>query len=603
MREFTTMWQDLRTVFTIVPWRVRPRLIQIASGSVAIALIDMVAVVLMLPVMQLVSGTPVADSAILTILSDVLRVSSPDTLLLATLIIVAALMITKSLLTLAFRWWSVGVINRAQTDATGVLMDLFMTSPFEAHRKRATGDIFTSLNGYIPSAFGAVTLGLIQIIVDGTLVIAIMIALFVLSPIATLLALTFFGLTAIAIQAVLKNRLIQLGDKMRLAGLRGWSYLTPAIDGFKQARLSEAGATLSRRFIETKVEQNELGRRASLLNELPRHLLEVMMVVGIALLSVILFATSAPGTAFSILGVFAVASIRMVPSLNRLIATVGAIRANVSNLDALARQIDELRAESFRDDYDELPIRFPNEDIAFTDLTFRFQDGEEPVLDRVSGVIPRGSIVALVGSSGAGKTTFVDLLTAMFQPTSGRITVGGLSIHDHPMSWRRQIGVVPQHVFLWAESIRRNIAYAIPDEEIDEDRVRAAVRMAQLDDVISEMPEGLDTPIGYQGARLSGGQQQRIGIARALYRDLQLLILDEATSALDNVTESKLTRTIESLHGSMTIIVVAHRLSTVKNADMILFFSQGKIVDRGTMSELAARNEDFAELIRLGRLV
>lgn len=603
MREFSAMWRDLRTVFTIVPWRLRPRLLQISAGSVAIALIDMVAVVLMLPVMQLVSGMAIEDSALLSAMSGLLGVRSADTLLLATLVTVALLMITKSLLTIAFRWWSVGVINRAQTDASRVMMDLFMTSPFEAHRRRSTGDIFTSLNSYVQSAFGVVTLGLIQLLVDGALVLAILGALFVMSPAATLLAVVFFGVSGAAIQALLKNRLVRHGDAMRLANLRAWTFLTPAIDGLKQAKLSGAGHLLASGFIEAREEQYEHNRVVVLLNELPRHLLEVMMVLGIALLSVILFATSTPDRAFSVLGVFAVASIRMVPSVNRLIATMGGIRSNVANLTALASQIRELHAESYRDDYNETPVNFADTDIVFKDLTFRFQDGQQAVLDHVSGTIPRGHTVALVGSSGAGKTTFVDLLTALFQPTSGDIRVDGVSIHDHPLSWRRQIGVVPQHVFLWAESVRRNIAYGVPDDEIDETRVLDAVRMAQLDDVIAELPDGLDTQIGYQGARLSGGQQQRVGIARALYRDPQLLVLDEATSALDNVTEARLTRTIESLHGAMTIVVVAHRLSTVKNADTILFFSGGRIVDRGTMGELADRNEEFAELIRLGRLV
>lgn len=602
MREFWEMWRNLRTVFTIVPWRVRPKLLQIAGGSVAIAMIDMVAVVLMLPVMQLVSGSSVDDSELLLLLSQLIGSGSPDTLLMATLIAVAALMITKSLLTLAFRWWSVGVINRAQTDATSVLMDLYMTSPFEAHRRRTSGDIYTNVNGYVPASF-AVTLSLIQLIVDGTLVLAILMALLAMSPWATLLAVMFFGVTSLVIQATLRNRLIRLGDELRLASLRGWKYLTPAIDGFKQARLSEAGERLSAAFIETRREQNEKGRKVALLNEMPRHLLEVMMVVGIALMAMILMATMTQTQAFSILGVFAVASIRMVPSLNRLIATIGTIRGNISNLDALATEIRALEAETFRDDYSEPLFRFADDDIVFHELTFQFQDGDQPVLDRVSGVIPRGKTVALVGSSGAGKTTFVDLLTAMFQPTSGSITVAGESVHAHPRSWRRQIGVVPQHVFLWGESVRRNIAYGYADEDIDEERLWRAVRMAQLDDVVADLPEGLDTAIGYQGARLSGGQQQRIGIARALYRHPKLLVLDEATSALDNVTEAKLTRTIESLHGSMSIVVVAHRLSTVKNADMILFFSGGHIVDRGSMAELAERNVEFAELIRLGRLL
>lgn len=579
-----------------------PKLIAITLGSVGIAMLDMVAVVLMLPVMQLMSGIATEDSPALTFLSRLTGDPTTDRLLLMTLAAVAGLMITKSLLTLAFRWWSMGVINKAQTDATRVLMDLYMTSPFEAHRRRTSGDIFTSLNSYVTTSFSSVTLGIIQVVVDGSLVIAILVALFLMSPLATLLALVFFGLSSALIQAVLKNRLIRLGNDARLAGLRGWRYLTPAIDGLKQARLSEASSRLASSFIETRVEQNDYARRIAMLNELPRHLLEIMMVAGITLMSIILFASTSQSEAFSILGVFAVASLRMVPGLNRLIATIGGIRGNASNLGALAEQVQELRGETYRDDYLEPVHVFPDEDIVFSDLTFRFQDGNVPVLNSVSGVISRGSTVALVGSSGAGKSTFVDLMTALYQPTEGQIQVGGESIHSHPLSWRRNIGVVPQEVFIWGETMRRNVAYAVPDEEVDEERLHTAIEMAQLEDVVAELPEGLSTKIGYQGARLSGGQRQRVGIARALYRNPRLLILDEATSALDNLTEAKLTATIEALHGRMTILVVAHRLSTVKNADTILFFSGGEIVDRGTMRELTERNAEFAELIRLGRL-
>lgn len=602
MRELKGTIHDLRAAFRLVPWRMRPKLVLMALGSAAIAFLDMAAVVLLLPVMQLVSGATPADSPALLLLSELFGVADRNSLLLVTLGLVAALMIAKSLFSLTFRWWSVGVTNRAQTDATAVMMDLYMTSPFESHRKRDSGDIYTALNSYIPSAFGGVTNGIIQIFVDGLLVLAVLVALMILSPLATVLAITFFGTAALAIQAFLKNRLLTLGEGRRLAGLRSWRYLTPAIHGLKQARLSGASQPLSAGFTQSRREENDLARQASLLGELPRHLLEVVMVLGIGLMAMVLSATTGESEAFTILGVFAVASVRIIPSLNRVIATVGGIRGSLPNLSALEKEIRTLLAETDRDSYTEQPFSFPDADVIFSDLSFTFQDGRSPVLDRVSGKIPRGSTVALVGSSGAGKTTFVDLLTALLFPTSGSIQVGGVPIHAHPISWRRHVGVVPQDIFIWDESVRSNIAYGIPDAEIDDDAVRRAVTMAQLDEVVADLPSGLDTVIGYQGTRLSGGQRQRVGIARALYRDPQVLILDEATSALDNQTEAKFTETIEGLRGKMTIVVVAHRLSTVKGADEILFFDGGQIRARGTMAELTARDEKFAELVRLGRL-
>nr|WP_255443777.1 ATP-binding cassette domain-containing protein [Tessaracoccus sp. MC1679] len=241
-------------------------------------------------------------------------------------------------------------------------------------------------------------------------------------------------------------------------------------------------------------------------------------------------------------------------------------------------------------------------DIVFDDVTFTFPDASEPVLDRVSGVIPKGHTVALVGASGAGKTTFVDLLLALFTPDHGSMTVDGVSIHDHPTAWWAQLGMVAQSVFAMPKSIRENVAFGFPEDQVDDDRVRRALHLAQLDDFLASMPDGIDSLLGQQGLRLSGGQQQRIGIARALYRQPQVLILDEATSALDNETESRITQTLKDLHGKVTIVVVAHRLSTVKHADQILFFSEGRIAARGTMEELVQINEEFANLVRLGQL-
>nr|WP_255422295.1 ATP-binding cassette domain-containing protein [Tessaracoccus sp. MC1627] len=241
-------------------------------------------------------------------------------------------------------------------------------------------------------------------------------------------------------------------------------------------------------------------------------------------------------------------------------------------------------------------------DIVFDQVTFTFPDADEPVLDRVSGVIPKGHTVALVGSSGAGKTTFVDMLLALFTPDQGSMTVDGVSIHDHPIAWWQQLGMVAQDVFAMPRSIRENVAFGFEEGEIDDGRVREALHLAQLDDFVADMPEGIHSLLGQQGLRLSGGQRQRIGIARALYRQPQVLILDEATSALDNETESRITQTLKGLHGKVTIVVVAHRLSTVKHADQILFFSQGRIAARGTMAELVESNEEFANLVRLGQL-
>jgi ATP-binding cassette subfamily C protein len=201
-----------------------------------------------------------------------------------------------------------------------------------------------------------------------------------------------------------------------------------------------------------------------------------------------------------------------------------------------------------------------------------------------------------VGSSGAGKTTIVDLILGLLEPDKGEILLDGNDIQQNLSAWQKTLGYIPQSIYLADETLRSNIAFGIPEEEIDEQKVLNAVQMAQLETLIKQLPDGLDTIIGENGTRLSGGQRQRVGIARALYHDPEVLVMDEATSALDNITEKQITDAIESLKGERTLIMIAHRLTTVKNCDMLYFMEDGKIVEQGTYDDLVHSNVRFREM-------
>jgi len=602
MRALRQILTNLRVVFTLVPWRLRPKLIGTLIGSTVLAFLDMTAVLLILPIMQILSGATPQTSPVLGTISSVMGIDDPRMLLIVTLISVVTLMVAKNLYGIWFRWWHLGLMAEAQSDATHEIMTLYTTSPWIHHRRRSSDSILQTMNVYVTTAFSGVTTGMISLVVDFITVTALLAALVVLSPVVTLVALVFFGGSALLIQALLKTRILDLAERIRQEHLKSWSFLSPSVDGLKEVRLNGATEAFTRGYSDTRREVAHMAKTTTILNELPRYLLEIIMILGIMVTALVLFATTNQTDAFAFLAVFAVAAVRLIPTLNRVVATVGVIRANIPNLASLVDEIHTLRSESGRRSTDAGHHRFPRADIEFRDVRFQFPDASSPVLDGVSGTIPAGRTVALVGTSGAGKTTFVELLLALFEPDSGRMDVDGVSIHQHPASWRQQLGVVTQDVYLLDRSIRQNIAFGVAEEDIDDERVAEAVRMAQLEDFVAQMPQGLDTVVGYRGARVSGGQKQRIGIARALYRQPQVLILDEATSALDNETESRITETIQSLQGKMTIVVVAHRLSTVKHADQILFFADGRIAARGTMAELESSNAEFAQLVKLGRL-
>ena len=240
--------------------------------------------------------------------------------------------------------------------------------------------------------------------------------------------------------------------------------------------------------------------------------------------------------------------------------------------------------------------------LRIEDVHYRYPGAEHEVLRGIDLDIPAGSSVAFVGSSGAGKTTLVDLVLGLLSPASGSVKSDGKDIAEGIDSWQRICGVVAQDVFIAEDTVRKNILFDVPVEEADEQRLRQAVKMAQLEDVVESLPGGLDGDVGDWGSRLSGGQRQRLGIARALYRSPQLLVLDEATSALDNETERRVTETVNALHGDMTVIVVAHRLSTVKNVDTVVYMEDGRISGMGSFDELRRSNAGFAHLVELGDL-
>jgi ATP-binding cassette, subfamily B, bacterial PglK len=297
---------------------------------------------------------------------------------------------------------------------------------------------------------------------------------------------------------------------------------------------------------------------------------------------------------------FAVALVRLIPTVNRLNWAITQIRFGIPSLDEVFVQlknceklIEEVSKEKKADS-----INFKQQ-IEFRNVTHKYDDSEKLSLDSVSIAIPKNFSVALVGSSGAGKTTAIDLILGLLKPVVGEVLVDGMDIHRSLMSWQRQIGYVPQSIYLIDDSLRNNVAFGVKRELINDEMVWKALRLAQLESFVSELPQNLDTLVGENGVRFSGGQRQRIGIARALYHEPQVLIMDEATAALDNETERAFMESIEVLSGEKTIILIAHRITTVKNCDIIFFLNNGQLITSGTYDFLLSTNADFRQMAQV----
>lgn len=594
----------LRRVLAQLPWRMGPRIVFLLVAGFVAALLDMAAVVAMLPLTQmLTAGDGSLPASVERFVVPVLGTDDRQRVLLALAVFVAVAFLVKNAAVVAIRWWSIGITTRASNMLQASLLRRYVMAPYASHRQRSKAVILQTVTGSVHQALDSVLLGYITVAVDALTIVLLLATLLVLSPLGSLLALVIFGGSALLIARVLKPWAIRFALVNLENDKDAWRYINPAIEGFRETRVFRREDVFADAFARNRAQYAAVSQPERLLGELPKYLLEIVMIAGIMAVALVLFATQPQALAFSLLAAFAAASIRVIPALNRLVATFNTVRGGRPHLALLVEQIDELDADEARSrSRDERIIPLPRADIVVDRLGFHYPDSTQNVLTDVSVTIARGSTVALVGSSGAGKSTFADILAGLLYATEGSVTVGGLDVAEHPRSWLADVAMVSQKVYLWEATVRDLITFAVPADEVDAALLDDVIDRARLRSFVDGLPEGLDTVIGDSGARVSGGQAQRIGIARALYARPSVLILDEATSALDNETEHEITATIEALHGEITVIVIAHRLSTVKNADEILFFSRGRLQSRGTMAQLRMTDREFARLVELGEI-
>jgi ATP-binding cassette, subfamily B, bacterial PglK len=334
---------------------------------------------------------------------------------------------------------------------------------------------------------------------------------------------------------------------------------------------------------------------------LPRYVIEAFMItflVGFTLLFLNLNQGDAQNLN-AILGIFALASIRLLPAVSNLVGGINNVRANSFALDRLVFDFQEIeRGETLPIipinlekqsgillSCDE-PSLFLTQQIVLDKITFHYPGSATRSLDEISLTIQKGQSIGLIGKSGAGKTTLVDIILGLFIPQSGDIQVDGVSVYSNLRAWQNMLGYVPQSIFLIDDTLERNIAFGVPDHLINQDRLLKAIKMAQLSEVVEKLPDGIKTTVGERGVLLSGGQRQRVGIARVLYHEREILVFDEATAALDNETEHLVTEATKALGGTKTIIIIAHRLSTIEHCDRIYQLDQGQIIKSGSYQEV-----------------
>jgi ABC-type multidrug transport system fused ATPase/permease subunit len=456
------------------------------------------------------------------------------------------------------------------------LFTIYLRQPYIFHLQRNSAELVRNITGEVVLFTAVLTSGMLML-TELLVVLSVVGLLLLVEPFGATFAFILFVGSALIFNRLTRKRVSLWGaERQRNDGLR-YQHLQQGLGGVKDVKLLGRDDEFIAKFQTYNAYSNSAWRAQVTLQSYPRLMFEMLAVLGLVILVLsMVFQKRDLSSIVPTLSLFAAAAFRLTPSLNRIVFAVQNLRYSLPVIDLLSHEL-QLAAPAPTKLSSNERVLF-NDEVFISDLVYRYSCEAPPALDGVNIRIKRGESVGVIGTSGSGKSTLVDVILGLLQPDSGRVAVDGEDVQQNLRNWQDQIGYVPQVIYLTDDTLTRNIAFGVPDEEIDKDSVERVIKAAQLGELIKMLPDGLNTIVGEHGVRLSGGQRQRIGIARALYHDPAVLVLDEATSALDTTTELEVMEAIMALRGLKTIIIVAHRLSTLKKCDRLIRLEAGRII-------------------------
>lgn len=570
-----------------------------------VMILEMASIGLIVPFLQIVLVNETENLIIQGMLVYIPNLPKQELVLWAS-ILLAGLFFIKNILIFGLTYLINWVVMMKSVKFGSRLFMNYLSKPLEFHLQRNSAEILRNLMSGTGSSFQAIRFILFMVL-DTILMISAFLLLLTFEPSVTLIAtgsLIFVG----GIYHWLSSPIFRFWGAcdVELEGkLIKW--INQAFGSIRDVKLHHAYGYFNNGFFDLARDRATYIALSTTSINIPRLLLETVVVVGFIL--VIAFLQLGERSVIEIvptIGLFGMAAMRLLPSMNRLLTNATELKQRTAFVDTLYADLtttewkNDLTGYLGEEKSDNDISPFFNQEMRFEDASYVYPNSIDRALHNVSLSISKGQSVGIVGPSGAGKSTLLDMVLGLLRPNSGRVLVDGVDIDINLSAWQRRIGFVPQHVNIMDDTVARNIAFGAPDAAIDTNRLNKAIDLSHFRNVLESLDLGLDTMLGESGTRLSGGQRQRIAIARALYNDPEILIFDEATSALDNETEYEITKAIQELAGEKTIIVIAHRLSTVKKCDHLVFMKEGQIQAVGSYEELKIINADFRRMAEPG---
>lgn len=556
--------------------------------TIVSAMLEMLGVSAIMPMVEGIMETEVLfEKWYLQPFINVFHIQNSKVLLFIVCIGVIIIYVFKNLFFVFYAWMVKKYTYKINRELGTRVMESYMAQGYIFFVNNNSGRLLQGISGDVSAVNGIMT-SIFNLLVKLLSVLIIGFFILIEQPFIAIFLLVLSGLCILVIQFLVKNAMHKYGVLQRVAAWNVNQARLEMIQGSKEILVTGRQEFFKKRFTESIREQNKCNIKLEMAQTTPLYIIETVSVIGLLVAVVIQIAMNGMSTDTMVgLSAIAVAAFRILPSTGAISGYLNSIRGAIPSFNAsydTIKKINELEKENtqiIRKQKEVVGqnIRLQNE-LTIDHVYYKYPATEEYVLKDIELTIRAKSSIGIIGSSGAGKTTLVDVLLGLLEPEKGHIRLDGRDITTLGNQWNQNIGYVPQSVYLIDEDIRANIAFGIPKEEIKDELVWRALEMAQLADFIREHPEGLNTTVGERGIKFSGGQRQRVAIARALYSNPEILVLDEATAALDNETESALMEAVDALLGQKTLIIVAHRLTTIKGCDYIYEVKDGKLIER-----------------------
>ncbi|MFT7526395.1 MAG: ABC-type multidrug transport system fused ATPase/permease subunit [Arenicella sp.] len=530
-------------------------------------------------------------------------VESPNDFLIAIGLVALSILTLSSFISI-FTLWRLSMYGaQVGADLSSRLYRYYMHQPWLFHASNNSSQLTNKIAQECQRVAGCIITPFMYINAKLVMAVLMILAIVVYNPAVAIIGVLFFAFSYFVLFTIVKERLSNYGKVQTTEQATRFKLMGEGFGGIKDTLLLYRQTNFTRRFFEAGDKFAEAKGRAEIVSQVPRYAMEFLAFGSVILLVMYLIITEKGelGVILPSLAVYALAGLKLLPAFQQIYFSTSQIRSNLSAFENLREDFKESIKSDARLPFDEpgaeKELMSFHRGISLKNIAFTYPGTNAPVLNRLSIDIPVNQTVGIVGASGSGKSTAIDILLGLIKPDSGQLLIDGEALTKQRLrEWQSRLGFVAQSIFLGDASIQQNIAFALPEEEIDVSRVQKAASLAHLAELIESLPDGLNTLVGERGVQLSGGQRQRIGIARALYNNVDVLVFDEATSSLDGITEKLIMDAIHEFSGSKTIIVIAHRLTTVKQCDIIFLIDQGTVIDKGGYDELCERSPKFREM-------